>query len=51
MEFVGILEKVGILGKLENLVACGGRKEIRKKGKEKEIKVEDIFLDLENKKY
>ena len=35
-------------GKKEKLVACGGRKEIKKKEKGKEIIKEDIFFGLEN---
>ena len=32
-------------GKLEEVVACGGRKGLKKKEKGKEIKWEDIFLE------
>ena len=36
-------EEVGIIGKLEKLMACGGRKEIKEKEKGKEITKEKIF--------
>ena len=45
VEVGGILEENGILEnwKIGILVACGGRKEIRKKEKGKEINNEKIF--------